>query len=148
MTVYVDELLVNPSASPAFAKGAACMTADDLEELHAFAYRLGLGRRRFRNYRRMVYYPLTASQRTSALAAGAVFRSCADERHGVMLQPLDPVVVLDTLRRGVADDDELQQALQRSPAAVARALQPWIAQGKVRRGVGRWIVIDSQTSIG
>lgn len=73
MTVYVDEVRVWPTTIPCFKKGSCHMTADTLEELHAFARRLGLQRGWFQA-RSSPHYDLTPARRARALEAGAVFK--------------------------------------------------------------------------
>jgi hypothetical protein len=56
-----------------FAAGSCHLMADDLDELHAFAGRLGLKREWFQDYPLHPHYDLTASKRARALKLGAVF---------------------------------------------------------------------------
>lgn len=72
MTVYVDEVHVCPTRIRCFEAGSAHLTADSLEELHAFAERLGLRRAWFQSAR-VPHYDLTTRRHASALKAGAVF---------------------------------------------------------------------------
>lgn len=62
MTVYVDPLF--DSAGTRWCH----MVADTLEELHAFAGRIGVGRRWFHKG----HYDLSPGERLSAIAAGAL----------------------------------------------------------------------------
>ena len=72
MTVYVDELRNYP-VSPRWRYGLAChMTADTLEELHAFAGKLQLRRAWFQPHRHIPHYDLTARRRAAAIRAGAI----------------------------------------------------------------------------
>jgi hypothetical protein len=72
--IMVDELLVWPNAWGPFKKGSCHLTTDGpIEELHAFAERIGLKRAWFQPHRLMDHYDLTSSRREAALAAGAVF---------------------------------------------------------------------------
>ena len=72
MTVRVDELKVWPHARHAcFKRGSAHLTADTLEELHAFAARLGLRRAWFQP-RSWPHYDLSPAKHVQALALGAV----------------------------------------------------------------------------
>lgn len=75
MTVYVDELRVYPHARGIFRAGSAHLTADTLDELHAFAARIGLRRSwaQLPPAHRVPHYDLVASRREAAVAAGAVF---------------------------------------------------------------------------
>jgi len=72
VTVYVDELQVWPNAKHrCFMKGSAHLTADSLEELHAFAARLGLRRDWFQDHRVAAHYDLSPAKHAKALALGA-----------------------------------------------------------------------------
>ena len=64
--IYVDEITEYPS-------GKWCHMATDgtLEELHAFALRLGLKRRWFQNKPRHPHYDLRPSKRALAIQKGA-----------------------------------------------------------------------------
>lgn len=73
MSVYVDELRVWPSRITCFRNGSCHLTADTLDELHAFARRLGLRREWFQDHPIAPHYDLTASRRELALQRGAVF---------------------------------------------------------------------------
>ena len=73
MTVYVDELRVWPTKIGCFKGGSAHLTADTLEELHAFAARIGLKRAWFQDKGLVPHYDLAPSRHEAALAAGAVF---------------------------------------------------------------------------
>jgi len=74
MTVYVDELRrwVPSSAGGTFRDGSAHLTADTLDELHAFATSIGLRRPWFQDVR-VPHYDLTTKRHAAALRAGAVF---------------------------------------------------------------------------
>lgn len=73
MTVFVDELMKwRPTKIRCFRSGS-CHLTDTLEELHAFAARLGLKRAWFQDHRIAPHYDLTASKRERALELGAVF---------------------------------------------------------------------------
>jgi hypothetical protein len=67
MTVYVDDAVT-------LWRGArwAHLMADTLEELHAFAARLGMPRRAFQNRTSGAHYDVTAAMREQAIALGAV----------------------------------------------------------------------------
>lgn len=72
MTVRVDELRKWPTKIRCFKPGSCHLTADTLEELHAFAARLGMKREWFQP-KSTPHYDLTASKRERALELGAVF---------------------------------------------------------------------------
>lgn len=73
MTVRVDELKVYPNARHrCFKAGSAHLTADTLEELHAFAARIGLKRAWFQDHRLAPHYDLSPSRWLRALGAGAI----------------------------------------------------------------------------
>lgn len=72
--VYVDELRIWSTKGPRCFRGGSChLTADAVEELHAFADLLGLRRAWFQNHLLHPHYDLTRSKRTAALALGASF---------------------------------------------------------------------------
>lgn len=74
MAVYVDELVIWPHAKHrCFKQGSSHLEADTLEELHAFARRLGLKREWFQP-RSSPHYDLSPTKRAIALARGAKFR--------------------------------------------------------------------------
>lgn len=51
---------------------SAChLFADTVQELHTFAFRLGLRRAWFQDHRRLPHYDLTESKRVQAIALGA-----------------------------------------------------------------------------
>lgn len=72
MTVYVDEVRVWPTTIACFRAGSAHLTADTLDELHAFAKRIGLRRGWFQNGGLVPHYDLTPARRRAAIVAGAV----------------------------------------------------------------------------
>jgi len=72
VAVFVDEVRRWPTGIACFAQGSAHLTADELEELHALAARIGLRRSWFQSGR-VPHYDLTPGRRERALAAGAVF---------------------------------------------------------------------------
>lgn len=72
MTVYVDELRRWPTRIRCFKSGSCHLMADSVEELHAFAARLGLRRSWFQP-RSRPHYDLTPAKRERALHLGAVF---------------------------------------------------------------------------
>lgn len=74
MSVMVDELVVWPHARHnCFKKGSAHLTADTLDELHAFAAKLGLKRSWFQNHPLAPHYDLSPAKRELALKLGAEF---------------------------------------------------------------------------
>lgn len=74
MTVYVDELkLWLPRQPRPFQAGSCHLSADTLDELHAFARRIGLKRAWFQGHPVMPHYDLTASRRARAIELGAAF---------------------------------------------------------------------------
>ena len=79
MSVMVDELQAWGHAKyRCFKGGSAHLTADTLEELHAFADRLGLRRAWFQP-RSSPHYDLSPAKRAKALAFGAVFVSAREQ---------------------------------------------------------------------
>lgn len=72
MPVYVDELRQWPTKIRCFKPGSCHLTADTLEELHAFAKKLGLRREWFQAHRIANHYDLTPSKRVLAVKLGAV----------------------------------------------------------------------------
>ncbi len=78
MAIYIDELMTFPDV--AIKPGIRhlgnqwChMACDgDLEELHAFAERLGMQRRWFQDHRLVPHYDLTPTKRALAVEAGAI----------------------------------------------------------------------------
>lgn len=72
MTVWVDELARYPTSIACFKSGSCHLTADTLDELHAFAKRIGMRREWFQD-KRVPHYDLTPAKRAAALAAGAAF---------------------------------------------------------------------------
>lgn len=80
MTVMVDELVAWPQKATSggrwFGSGKqSCHLTTDgpLDELHAFAARIGMKREWFQDHRLMPHYDLTPTRRERALAAGASF---------------------------------------------------------------------------
>lgn len=71
MSVYVDELVRWPHARGIFRNGSSHLTADSLEELHAFAAAIGLRREWFQDHPIAPHYDLTPARRARALAGGA-----------------------------------------------------------------------------
>lgn len=73
MTVYVDDAVF-----PWRGQRWAHLMADTLEELHAFAARMGIPRKAFQDKTSGAHYDVNTEQRQSALQLGAV----AISRHG------------------------------------------------------------------
>lgn len=75
MTVYVDDAVT-------LWRGRrwAHLMADTLDELHAFAARLGIPRKAFQNRTSGAHYDVTAELRETAIALGAVAISRHRER--------------------------------------------------------------------
>lgn len=73
--LMVDELRVWPNARHRCFRDGSCHLSTDgpIEELHAFAQRIGLRRAWFQEHRLMPHYDLSPKRREAALAAGAVF---------------------------------------------------------------------------
>jgi hypothetical protein len=71
MAVYVDEVM-NHGGSATFRWKQSChMYSDSLEELHAFAKKIGLKREWFQD-KRVPHYDLNASRHAAAIKKGAV----------------------------------------------------------------------------
>lgn len=75
MAVYVDNAVF-----PWRGRRWAHLMADDLDELHAFAARLGLRRCTFQDKRSGAHYDIDSRQRERALALGAIPVSRTDDR--------------------------------------------------------------------
>lgn len=67
----VDELQVWPHAKGIFRKGSCHLTATTLDELHAFAARIGMRRAWFQDHPILAHYDLTPARRADALHLGA-----------------------------------------------------------------------------
>lgn len=74
MTVYVDDLAEWGWKLRGRTVASCHMFTDnaDLEELHAFAARIGMQRRWFQDHRLAPHYDLTPSRRADAVANGVV----------------------------------------------------------------------------
>ena len=79
MTVMVDELRVWPHARGCFRAGSCHLTCDSLDDLHAFAARLGLRREWFQDHPIVPHYDLTVTKRALALHYGAIFVSAREQ---------------------------------------------------------------------
>jgi hypothetical protein len=75
MAVYVDNAVF-----PWLGRRWAHLMADDLDELHAFAARLGLSRREFQDKRSGAHYDIDSALRERALALGAIPVSRSEDR--------------------------------------------------------------------
>ena len=73
VVVMVDELRAWPHARGYFRAGSCHLTCATLDDLHAFAARLGLRREWFQDHPIAPHYDLTATKRALALHYGAVF---------------------------------------------------------------------------
>ena len=72
--IMVDQIIKWPDAPRPFHNGSCHLTCDGpIEELHAFAKRIGLRRSWFQEHASMPHYDLTPRRRERALKAGAVF---------------------------------------------------------------------------
>lgn len=70
--IMVDAIAHWPGARPPFHRGSAHLTTDGpLDELHAFAKRIGLRRQWFQDHPIAPHYDLTPERHARALAAGA-----------------------------------------------------------------------------
>lgn len=78
MTVRVDEIREWPTKIACFRGGSAHLTADTLEELHAFARRLRLKPEWFQPLS-SPHYDLTPGKHAQALALGAVLVSAREQ---------------------------------------------------------------------
>ena len=69
----VDELRVWPHARACFRAGSCHLTTDaGLDELHAFAERIGMRREWFQDHPIAPHYDLTVRRRAHALRLGAI----------------------------------------------------------------------------
>lgn len=75
MAVYVDNAIF-----PWRGRRWAHLLADDLDELHAFAARLGIPRRKFQDRRSGAHYDIDEAMRMLALQLGAVAVSRTEDR--------------------------------------------------------------------
>lgn len=79
MAVYVDDLNTWTDKG-LFAKGSCHMTADTLDELHAFAVKIGMKRAWFQRHRLAPHYDLTPSRRAVAVRLGAIEMSFREQK--------------------------------------------------------------------
>lgn len=87
MTVMVDELRTWPHARHCcFMQGSAHLTADTLDELHAFATIIGMKRVWFQNHPLCPHYDLSPSRHALALQHGAVLVSARDQARARIAQ--------------------------------------------------------------
>ncbi|HEX4334652.1 MAG TPA: DUF4031 domain-containing protein [Polyangiaceae bacterium] len=79
--ILVDELVVWPHAKHrCFKGGSAHLTTDgDIEELHAFAKRIGLRRSWFQDHPSHPHYDLSPKRHAAAMKAGAHFVPAFDQ---------------------------------------------------------------------
>lgn len=97
MTVRVDELQTPINAKHrCFREGFCHLTADSLDELHAFAKQLRLKRAWFQPHRLMPHYDLTLRKRAQALRLGAEFMPA---RH----QMAAKLIALDIIKQAKAE---------------------------------------------
>jgi len=75
MAVYVDKAVI-----PWRGRRWAHLLADELDELHAFAARLGLPRHAFQDKRSGAHYDIHSDQRELALRLGAIPVSRTQDR--------------------------------------------------------------------
>jgi hypothetical protein len=75
MAVYVDNAIF-----PWRGRRWAHLMADELDELHAFAARLGIPRYKFQDKRSGAHYDIDEAMRTTALRLGAVAVSRTEDR--------------------------------------------------------------------
>jgi len=97
--VYVDDAEVSK-----YGRGWFHLTADTLEELHAFAARIGVPIRAFHRGARHPHYDITGLQRLNALRSGAcsvtardvvrVARQIARSREAGVVEIQDPQLAL------------------------------------------------------
>ncbi len=78
--IMVDDLVKWPTKIRCFQGGSCHLTTDgDLDELHAFAKKIGLRREWFQEHKRMPHYDLTPAKREKAIASGAVYVSARQQ---------------------------------------------------------------------
>jgi hypothetical protein len=72
VSVYVDGLFATPPHASWKWSSACHLTADSVEELHAFAKSIGLKKAWFQPHGRHPHYDLNERRRGVALSAGAI----------------------------------------------------------------------------
>jgi len=74
MAVYVDKLFITETNKKWRFKSACHMMADDLEELHIFAAKIGMKKEWFQGppEHMVPHYDLTAAKRKKAVQLGAI----------------------------------------------------------------------------
>lgn len=81
--IYVDDVITQTPKSLRMQElgDQWCHLTTDgpIEELHAFAQRLGIYFRRFHDHRSLPHYDITPEERDQALAAGAVYLSAKEQ---------------------------------------------------------------------
>lgn len=78
--IMVDEIRQWPTTIACFKPGSCHLTTDGtLDELHAFAKRLGLKSSWFQGHGTVPHYDLTEMRRAKAITLGAVFVSSRDQ---------------------------------------------------------------------
>jgi hypothetical protein len=83
MAIYVDRLIPRSRGPSIFRSGSCHLFADDRDELHAFARRIGLKREWFQDHPTLWHYDLTPGRRTAAVRLGAreiMTRELAEKR--------------------------------------------------------------------
>ena len=94
MTVYVDDLhaVLNPSDEWRWSESCH-LWADTVEELHAFAAKIGMRRSWFQDRPRFPHYDLTMRRRDVALQSGAVYHNLREwilkQRRARPMEPAD-----------------------------------------------------------
>jgi len=117
MTVYVDELKKWPTKIRCFKAGSCHLTADAVEELHAFAAALGLRAEWFQRSR-IPHYDITAGKREIAIKLGAMFvpakeqarRRIAAREADALLDANTPESVVEEQLRSMGLDPEKLRA--------------------------------------
>jgi hypothetical protein len=85
MTVMVDELRQwGRARHRCFAKGSSHLMADTVDELHAFAARLGLKREWFQDHHMHPHYDLSPNKRAQALRLGAKFVPAMEQARAML----------------------------------------------------------------
>lgn len=80
MAIYIDEFRHwAPTRIRCFKAGSSHLTADTVEELHAFADQLGLRRSWFQDRRGCPHYDLSKKRWVMAVKFGAVFKPAKEQ---------------------------------------------------------------------